>query len=125
MPAADNSENAEPNSSLRMQPHRKMSSLPIPKPLAHGNLGPACQGPGLTAGDTEYGTAAQQAVQEQQKQHTTPQRRRGGWSTPQAVQMGSGTHASHHSAAAGLANSAKQGTQVIPPGSTSESPNRA
>ena len=111
MPAADNNENAEPNSNPRMQPHTEVPSLPKPKPLA--------QSPGLTAGDTEHSTAAQQAVQEEQKQYTTPRRRRGGWGTPQAVQN---THAADHSAAAGLAKTAKQGKQVLLPGSTSASP---
>ena len=125
MPAADNNENAEPNSNLQLQPHPEVPSLPTPKPLAQGSLGPACQGSGLMARDTEYDTAAQQAVQEQQ--HDTPRRRRAGWGTPQPPQavpdqqIGSSTYAADHSAAAGLANSAKQEKQVTLTGSESDS----
>lgn len=122
MPAADNNENAEPNSNLQLRPHTEVPSLPTPKPLAQGSLGPACQGLGLAAGDTDYGTAAQQAVQEQQKQHTTPGRRRGGWATAQIVpdqRMSSSTHTADHSAA--LANTAKREQQVTLPNSTSNS----
>lgn len=125
MPAADNNENAEPNSNLRLRPHTEVPCLPTPKPLAQGSLGPACQNLRLAAGDTEYSTAAQQAVQEQQMQHTTPRRRRGGWATPQPVpdqRMSSSTYAADHSAAAALANTAKQEKQVTLPGSTSDFP---
>ena len=110
MPTADNNENTEPNSSLRVQPRTKTSSLPRSKPAAQDSLGFAVQGPG-----PEHGTATEQAAQ---KQHTTPRRRRGGWGAPQVVPnqpLGSSRDAVANTAA-GFAASAKQHEQVMLPG---------
>lgn len=114
LPTADNNENTEPNTSLRVQPRAEISSLTTSKPVAQDSTGFAVQGPGQ-----EHGTATAQAVQEQHKQHTTPRRRRGGWGTPQPVPhqpLGISRHAAVNTAAAGLADSAKQHKQVMLPG---------
>lgn len=115
MPAAHNNENAEPNSSLLTQPHTETSFLSVNKPVPQDSPGFTFHGPGVMPGDNGDGTSTQPAVQVQQRQHTTPRRRRGGWATPQPVPdqpLAGSTHTADDTATAGLANGAKQEQQV-------------
>lgn len=117
MPAGHNNENAEPNTTFFNQ---EISSLAASEPVPRSLLF-SYHGPGLAAGDKEQDTATQQALQEQQEQHITPRRRRGGWGTPQPVPEhppGNSTQTEDHITLTGLAGTcsssegAKQAEQV-------------